>query len=347
MFGPPRMKMKPLAEFCRRMGTSLEAGVDARKTWDREAQRGPARYRSRLQRISQGVNAGESVGDAMAAAGDFFPPLAREMTALGEETGKLHAAFLRLADHYDHRLKLRRLFLVGITWPMIQLAAAVVIVGFLIWIMGVIGQFTGQTTDILGLGLVGTRGLCIYVAGVAAFASCFWLLATAVQRGWLWTGPLQRFSLAIPGLGNALRTLALERMAWTLAMTIDSGMDARRAIRLALRGTGNVYYMRHTKQVEQAVGSGREIHEALRTTGAFPDGFLDAVEVGEQSGRLSESMITLCDQYQDRARAALAALTVLAGFAVFGIVALIIAALIIRLGLFYANILNDAAQGRI
>ncbi len=165
------------------------------------------------------------------------------MVALGEATGKLDAVFLRVADHYDHRLKLRRLFLAGITWPMIELALAVVVVGFLIWVTGAIGQMAGRTTgepkDILGLGLMGTQGLLIYSAGVTAVVFLTFLFIRAVGRGWFWTGPLQRGALLIPGLGHALRMLALERMAWTLAMTIDSGMDACRAVGLALRSTGN------------------------------------------------------------------------------------------------------------
>ena len=41
-----------------------------------------------------------------------------------------------------------------------------------------------------------------------------------------------------------------------------------------------------------AIRAGSDIHDALLRTGAFPVEFLDAVEVGEQSGRISETLLT-------------------------------------------------------
>ena len=47
--------------------------------------------------------------------------------------------------------------------------------------------------------------------------------------------------------------------------------------------------------------------------GGYPADFLDTLAVGEQSGKIVESMGRLAKQYQDRARSAMAALAVVAG----------------------------------
>ena len=65
---------------------------------------------------------------------------------MGEATGRVDEILLRLADHYDHQLQLRRTFMGMILFPMIQLAAGIVIVGLLILILGMIQP---------GLGLFG------------------------------------------------------------------------------------------------------------------------------------------------------------------------------------------------
>ena len=78
--------------------------------------------------------------------------------------------------------------------------------------------------------------------------------------------------------------------------------------------------------------------------GCFPADFLDAVAVGEQSGALVESMGRLSRLYQDQARTALAALNVLAGFAVYAAVAMVIIVLIFRLAGFYFRTLNDVLK---
>ena len=64
--------------------------------------------------------------------------------------------------------------------------------------------------------------------------------------------------------------------------------------------------------------------------------------MGEQSGKISESMGVLARQYQDRARTALATLTMLAGWAVWAVIAAILIALIIRVFLFYVNAITGA-----
>ena len=86
---------------------------------------------------------------------------------MGEQSGHLGEVLKQLADHYQNQLTLRRNFLASITWPAIELFLAIAIVGFLIWIMGVINGSNPQPIDPLGLGLIGNDGLVKYAAFVA------------------------------------------------------------------------------------------------------------------------------------------------------------------------------------
>ena len=341
-----RVSSKELAQLCRRLATALEAGIDVRKVWSREAEgRSSHALRRRLAHVSEAVAVGRSVTDGLVATGDYFPPLFREMVHVGERTGKLAEVFRQLADHYDHQLNLRRAFLASITWPMFQLTAAVFVIGLLIWILGLLppGE-NGEPIDILGLGLVGTSGLIAYLLIVGAIAATVFLVVKGIQRGLVWTRPIQRAVLVIPWLGSCLQTLCLSRLAWALHVTLETGMDLRHSLALSLGSTHNARYTDYSDQVVTQVVRGREIHEAFSETGVFPRDFLDTLEVGERSGRLPESMAHLSQQYQDQSRRALATLTVLAGFAVWAIVAMIIIAMIFRLAFFYLGIIDDAVR---
>ena len=228
MFFSARIPLKPLVGLCRRLSTALEAGIDVRTVWAREADRAHGPLRRHLLTVSQGINQGESLADALAPTGDFFPTLFRELIALGEQTGQLDAVLAQLADHYQNQLDMRRIFRAAIAWPMVQLGIAVAIVGFLIWIMGIIRDIARRKTiDPLGLGLVGNRGLAIYVAFLAVVGVLFWLIRRAITRGLVWTKPIQRLVLQLPGIGRPLQTLALARLAWSMHVTLDAGMDVR------------------------------------------------------------------------------------------------------------------------
>src|SRR5688572_10300508 len=123
-----------LAQFCRRVGVSLKAGIDLRKVLDREVERAARGERRGLTQIRQAVAGGSSLDAAFATSNGLFPPMVHGMVRVGEQSGRMDEAFLKLAEHYERQLSLRRTFLAGIIWPMIQLGAAIFVVGLVIWI---------------------------------------------------------------------------------------------------------------------------------------------------------------------------------------------------------------------
>jgi type IV pilus assembly protein PilC len=337
MFFFERIGQRDLANLCLRLATALESGVETRRVFAREATgHAPAAMRAQLEKVRVAVGGGFSLQDALATTGNYFPPFFHEMVAVGEQTGHAAEIFRQLAEHYDHQVRLKRAFLQSITWPMVQLAASLAIVGLVIWITGFINARNGgKPIDILGFGLSGTAGLIRYAVFLAIIGLVALVVYEATRRGMFWTGPVERGVLRVPVLGQALRTLALARLAWSLHLTYGVGMDLQRALELSLRSTQNRYYTDHCEEVVRSTRRGQEISEALAATGAFPPEFLDALEVGETSGRLPETMATLSVQYQDRAQRALENLGVVAGFAVWAMVATLIVILIFRIFSFY------------
>src|SRR5437870_5355701 len=192
-----------------------------------------------------------------------------------------------------------------------RLGAALGIIGLLIWIMGFLPRGAdGKQIDILGLGLVGESGLLIYLLFLAAVAGAGFWVYQAMRRGMLWTRWLQRLLLKIPVFGRFLEILALSRLAWTMHLTLNTSLDLRAALPLCLRSTHNARYIDQEEQIVSNAVSGRPIYEAFAAAGVFPGDFLDALDVGERSGRLPESMAQLAEQYRDQARRMLHMLTV-------------------------------------
>jgi len=249
----------------------------------------------------------------------------------------------RLADHYEHQVRLKRVFLAALAWPAIQLAAAAAVVGLLIWIMGM-GSLGGA--DLLGFGptFMGTRGLLIYLLLLGTTVAAVAMLVEGIRRGMFWAKPIQRLALKIPVVGKCLRTISLARLTWTMHLTLNVAMDFRRLLPIVLQSTGNDYYISQTDKIVQQISAGSEIHEAFRSSGVFPEDFVHEVEVAEQSGRLVESMGRLSRQYEEQAQTALSTLAVIAGFAVWGLVAAVIIFLIFRIFSFYVATITDAMK---
>jgi type IV pilus assembly protein PilC len=327
-----RISLWELAGLCRRLAISTTAGIDVRNVWRRETEHGSSKLRAEATRVHDAISSGGSVGDVLAAR-EYFPSIFRKLVAVGEQTGNLAEVYARLADNYDYQVKIRRSFLASLTWPIIQLTMAVLIVGGLIFAMGFIASmYPGRKAiDPLGLGLVGGKGLAIYSAVVGTIVLAAAIVIRSAVRGAAWTRPIQRLMLHLPMIGKSLTTIALARIAWTLQLTMNSAMEVRQALRLALESSGNDRFASQADQVCNAISAGKEIHEALRSARVFPSTFLDAVEVAEHSGALVESLERLSRQYEEQAQAATSVLATVAGFVVWAIVATMIVVVIFRL----------------
>jgi len=347
MLFSPRISTKKLAALCHRTSTALEAGVDARTVWDGEAKRATGFVaRSKLRAVSDGVSSGSSIRDSLEPVADYFPSLFLELVHVGDQTGHLDEALKQLANHYDYQRKLAQGFLVAMIWPLTELGLSIAIIGFLIWIMGIIGKSSGgEPIDPLGFGMIGNSGLAVYVAFWVVVGIACYVLFEAMRRGLVWVRPLQYLMLKIPVVGSALQSLALARLSWSLQLTLNSGMDTRRAVGLALRTARNVRFTDGARSVDEVLSGGASLYEAFVQTGAYPSDFLDTLQVGEQSGTIVESMERLSGQYREKAETAMKVLGVFAFFASFGLIAAFIILVIFRLFFtFYLGPLNDALQ---
>lgn len=338
------ISIRQAALMNRRLATGLHAGVPIVRLWEMETARGGPQQQKAAQTVLEMVRKGHQLGESMAAS-RYYPPIMLQLVDVGERSGKLEAVFQRLADHFDHTVAVRRTFLQSIAWPAIQLAIAIMIIGLLIWIMGAVlpRGIDGEPIDLLGFGLYGSTGLLIYLLIVGSVAGLIALAYFALKKGWLGDAPAFA-AMKIPVISKCLETIALARLAWTMSITLNSGVDARRSMAMSLRSTMNPYYTRFVEPADKVILYGGEFHEALGKTGVIPDELVDTLAAAELAGTQAESMTRLSSEYQDRAQSSMRLLGALATGLVWMTVAGILILLIFRLAMFYIGTLNDAVN---
>jgi type II secretory pathway component PulF len=329
---------KKLAQLCRRVGMGHRAGLDMRTIWQKESEHGSPAFRGRMLMVSQRVAGGGSLGEALASTGSYFPPFLCAMTQVGEQTGRLDETFLKLADHYDQTIKLRRSFLMGILWPMIQLTIALILVPLGLWI--VMSIFSIEV-DILGIGLTGSRAFLTYFAILAIIVG-LGIAGFFVLRHFWGASMIAKYLGPIPLIGPCVRLTALSRLAWSLSLANGAGMDIRSAMRLALDSTQNGWLASERETIDRRLLAGDEVHATLRATRQYPDEFLAALETGEMTGQISESMAHVANDYQARLQALSHTLTVVASVVIWGMVALLIIIMIFRIAMFIMSVYSEA-----
>jgi type IV pilus assembly protein PilC len=342
--------LKTLSVVCKSLATMLHAGVPLLKALETLARKtGDARCRRNLAEIRQSVQQGSEISSSMRALGGYFPELTIDMVNVGEQSGALPEVLDGLADHYENNVRLRRTFLSMIAWPVIQLLAAIMIVGFLIWLLGMIGESRGggaaNTVDMLGWGLLGADGAMKWFA--MSFGSIFAVLAGYYVLAHVFRAQriLDRLLLAVPVIGGCMQSFAIARFSWAFALTQETGMPIARSLEASFQATGNGAFTAASRDVQEQVMAGEELSLALAESRLFPEEYLQMVQVAEASGTVPETLQRLSPQFEDQARRSLAMLASTVGWLVWLVVAGFIIFIIFSIVLRYIGMIDDAARG--
>jgi len=345
-----RMSLRSTANFCRRVGISFRAGVDILRVIDSESRHGDNRQRSVMSAVHADLRKGNQLHAAMKEQAAFFPPLLIAMTNAGEVTGSLDRTLIALADYYDERVKLYKEFLSRIIWPMIQLIAAINILALLLLVLGMLKPAGGgEIADVTGLGLgIGMPGVLRLYAYVIFFGLMIAAMIIGFQKNVAGVQNLVPVLYKFPVAGTALQTITLSRFCWTLALSLEAGVDPIRSIHLGLDATDSDYYRSAKDDIEKSIRGGSDMGEALLATGVFPDEFITEIEVAEMSGTDAEAMHHLAAQYDIRAKSAMRTLASFASGLVWALVVIGMVVLIMRMlmtvGGMYSNAINDASN---
>lgn len=334
------MKLKSVAAFCRRMGVGLRAGVDILRLLESEQKSGDPRHHAAMQQLTDSIRSGSTLAKGMLDQKKYFPPLLIQMVHASELGGRMDGMFAYMAGYYDQLKETRAFFISRITWPLIQLAMAIAIIGLVILIQGILSPTS--TYDASGVGLRGFQGFLLYCFVVAGFFSCLAILVYGLWKNWfnchrLLMPIIQR----IPTLGTALVTLGLSRLSITLSMLLNAGVDAKRSLKQAFLSTGNYYFIGGIDRAVKKVEEGASFGDAFAASRVLPEEFIESVRIGELSGTETESLDHLAQEYQERARAALNTIATIASFTIWLGIMLLLAFMIIRMAMQYLNVLNS------
>lgn len=333
-----RREMPPqiLADMLARLATALAAGIDLRRAWQAETGRVPAAWRGRMEAVGKALAAGRPLGAALAAAGDTFPPLVRGMAGVGDRTGREVDCLRDVVAALRRDVTLRRALMRSLAGPAVQFVVALAVVGLLILVAGVTHR------DLLGIGLRGLRGLCIYLAGVAGAAAAGRFLLAAAAADWRRRGPVRRIVAWVPVVGPALR--AAEAAAWCRAASLASaaGLDAGRVAALAASVAPGLAV--DTAALEERLRGGDSLAEALDRTRRFPHRLLEMVAVGEATGTTAEVLDRLAGEYDLAAADGLSAVIRGIRLLVWAAVAALIGLLVVRIFADYVAAIRQAAS---
>ena len=332
MFRSP-CPLPALILWCRALRHGLDIGLSPVRVFKQQAKSGPAVFRPIAERMAVRLEAGDSLSDALKPEAWRFPLLFVELIAVGEVAGRLPVVFAELERHYEAELDAKRKFMTALIWPGIMYFGAIMVLTLLILVLGSVQGLNDKPLDPLGFGLVGTSGAFWFLSYAVSFTLFVVGTVFIVARTPNARATAEAYALKIPGLAPVARAFALHRFSMAAHMNFEAGLKADRVLKSSLRATANKAYQQEGERAAKMSRKGSEIVETLGKLGThlFPDEFVAAVHVGEESGRLAEVLHKEAEIYREASLRGMKFIVKLITGLVYAIIAILVIVCIFRI----------------
>jgi MSHA biogenesis protein MshG len=107
-----------------------------------------------------------------------------------------------------------------------------------------------------------------------------------------------KFRLRIPIVGPIATKGAMAKICRSLALAFDSGVPAVQGLNLIARAAGNEYLSEGVLALRNGVERGESLSRAAQTLDLFTPIALQMLQIGEETGDLSELLTEVADFYE-------------------------------------------------
>ncbi len=312
-----RIRPKDLTTFFRQLAVSVNAGMPLRESLESILEDlDHAKLRAVLQRVTDRLQEGQAFSQTLIAEGNVFPKLSLALMRTAEESGTMAKTLDDLATTLEKADALTRKINSIMAYPMF-------VAGFFVVIMTIMTFFIlPQFQDIFAEWDAKLPVLTQVVFAVNKFliSNVLWELLGAVllvvgfvmfRRTPYGRLQLDRFKLAVPGFGELFRQISMARFSKYFAMMVRGGVPIASAMEISASIVENKVIEAALLTARERIMLGADIGSSLAQHKVFPRLLVRMVSIGEDSGRLPETLDRVSDTYESQVDGSISVVTAL------------------------------------
>ncbi|MFC1807542.1 type II secretion system F family protein [Candidatus Omnitrophota bacterium] len=297
------VSLRDLSNFTRQLSNLLDAGLTMLNAIGVLIDQSENPYLKHTAGIVRDdIRGGSTLSKALTKHPKIFSPLYVNMVAAGEVSGSLEDVLRRLSGFLEKDDETVSKIRSSLAYP-----ALMAFVGFLT-IFVLLSFVAPRLTEIfvdLGQALPLPTKLLIAISG---FFAKFWIfiilgivLFTVVFYRWIKTKEGKRvfdsIRLKLPLIGPFIIKSEIARLGRTLGTLIANGVPIVQALGVASNTMDNDIIKEDLIQARKDVVEGATLSKSIKASKQFPAMVVNMIAVGEESGKLENSLLKIADSF--------------------------------------------------
>ena len=302
--GGSKPQLTELILFSRQMYTLMKAGVPITRGMAGlvESTRNPG-FAETLKDVQANLESGRDLASSLARHPRVFSSLFISMVRIGETTGSLDEAFLRITQYLELDKDTRDRIKTAIRYPLIVLVAVAIAVGVMNVL--VIPEFSKLfTASKLELPWQ-TRA----IVAVSDFFVAYWPLVFGALLGAIVAARVyvstetgryrwDKLKLKIPIVGDIIHRSLMARFARAFSISLTAGVPLIQALTVVARAVDNEYVGELVLGMRNGIERGESLTRVAITTNLFTPAVLQMLAVGEETSSIDELLVEVAGFYE-------------------------------------------------
>ncbi|KAA3617277.1 MAG: type II secretion system F family protein [Calditrichaeota bacterium] len=298
-----KVSIKSILLFTKQLQTLLKAGIPIVTCLSVIKEQAETEdFEKMIEAISQDIEAGSKLSDALAQFPKTFPAIYVNSIRVGEISGTLEDTLIQLSSFLEEDEKIKKEVKKALRYP------AMVITGlvgaFIVFTTFVIPNFI-PIFEMSGTELpLPTRillGVYYLITDYGLFALIGLVALVAAFLTWSKT-PDGRFKmdlirLKLPVLGMLNRKLNISRFAKLFHTMNRTGIPITRTFEIIRETLDNLVYQKEVEKIQDKIVKGSDIASSLKQSQYFSKLLVIMISIGEKSGSLDEMLGNVSDYY--------------------------------------------------
>jgi MSHA biogenesis protein MshG len=261
------------------------------------------RLKETLASLAQSLVSGSDLASAFRQHPDLFSPIYVSMVHIGESTGNLDDALIRLVAHLEMERETKKRIQSALRYPAMVLVA--ISVAMIVITMFVIPSFSSVFNK-LGADLPFATKILMMTS---SFMQHYWhFLFSSLTILWFFfrhyirshNGELwwDEKKLKFPLIGSILERIALARFSRSFAMMFKAGVPILKCMTIVSESVANRHIGRAVNTMATGVERGESLTSTAAATGLFTPLVLQMMSVGEETGSVDTLLDEVADFYE-------------------------------------------------